>query len=80
VCWTGDSCPDLDDGCRYSTRSERFTTKPKAEKPIEEEAITRIAEENRFPSRQAPKAANSPHRSQSAVQRKGNGGHHQSDL
>jgi hypothetical protein len=30
-----------------------FTTKPKAEKPIEEETITRIAEENKFPSRQA---------------------------
>jgi hypothetical protein len=62
VCWTGDSCPDLDDGCRYSTRSERFTTKPKAEKPIEEEAITRIAEENRFPSRQAPKSTKTERR------------------
>jgi hypothetical protein len=23
VCWTGDSCSDFDDGCRYPTRSER---------------------------------------------------------
>jgi len=30
-----------------------FTTKPRAEKPVEEETITRIAEENKFPSRQA---------------------------
>jgi hypothetical protein len=33
-----------------------FTTKPRKEKPVAEEAITRIAEENNFPSRQAPKA------------------------
>jgi hypothetical protein len=32
-----------------------FTTKPRAEKPIEEAAVARIAEENDFPSRQAPK-------------------------
>jgi hypothetical protein len=33
-----------------------FTTKPKTEKPVEEETIARIAEQNNFPSRQAPKA------------------------
>jgi hypothetical protein len=32
-----------------------FTTKPRMEKPVEEEAIARIAEDNKFPSRQAPK-------------------------
>jgi hypothetical protein len=32
-----------------------FTTKPKATKPIEEETIARIADENNFPSRQAAK-------------------------
>jgi hypothetical protein len=32
-----------------------FTTKPRKEKPIETEAIDRIAKENNFPSRQAPK-------------------------
>jgi len=30
-----------------------FTTKPKAAKPVEEETIARIAEQNNFPSRQA---------------------------
>jgi hypothetical protein len=33
-----------------------FTVKPRKEKPVAEEAITRIAEENNFPSRQAPRA------------------------
>ena len=33
-----------------------FTTKPRAEKPVEKNTIERIAEENNFPSRQAPKA------------------------
>jgi len=32
-----------------------FTTKPKPEKPVEAEALTQIAEENNFTSRQAPK-------------------------
>ena len=32
-----------------------FTTKPKAAKPVEEETIARIAEQNNFPSRQATK-------------------------
>jgi len=39
-----------------------FTTKPKAAKPVEEETIARIAEENRFPSRQAVKAAKAERR------------------
>ena len=30
-----------------------FATKPRKEKPVEEEAIARIAEQNNFPSRQA---------------------------
>jgi len=32
-----------------------FTVKPRPEKPVEEETIARIAEQNNFPSRQAPK-------------------------
>jgi hypothetical protein len=32
-----------------------FTVKPKKDKPLAEEAITRMAEEHNFPSRQAPK-------------------------
>jgi len=39
-----------------------FTTKPRKEKPVEEEAVARIAEENNFPSRQAAKAPNAPRR------------------
>jgi hypothetical protein len=35
-----------------------FTTKPKKEQPVEEEAIVRIAKENNFPSRQAAKSPN----------------------
>ena len=32
-----------------------FATKPKPEKPVETEALTQIAEQNNFTSRQAPK-------------------------
>jgi len=32
-----------------------FTTKPKPVKPVEEETIARLAEQNNFPSRQATK-------------------------
>jgi hypothetical protein len=39
-----------------------FTTKPKKERRVEEEAVERIAEENNFPSRQA--------KSQNTVRRK----------
>lgn len=39
-----------------------FTTKPKAEKPVANEAIDRIAEQNNFPSRQAAKASATPRR------------------
>lgn len=39
-----------------------FTTKPKKERPVEEEAIARIAAENNFPSRQAPKISREPKR------------------
>ncbi len=34
-----------------------FTTKPRKDRPVEEEAIARIAEHNNFPSRQAAKPA-----------------------
>jgi hypothetical protein len=33
-----------------------FTVKPRPDKPIAEEAIARLAEDNNFPSRQAPKS------------------------
>jgi hypothetical protein len=39
-----------------------FTTKPRKEKPVAEEAIARIAEDNGFPSRQAPKTPKEPRR------------------
>ena len=39
-----------------------FTTKPRKDKPVAEEAIARIAEDNNFPSRQAPKAPKEPRR------------------
>jgi hypothetical protein len=39
-----------------------FPTKPKQEKRVEESAIERIAEQNNFPSRQAPKAPAQPRR------------------
>jgi len=34
-----------------------FKTKPRPDKPVEEETIARIAEQNNFPSRQASKPA-----------------------
>jgi hypothetical protein len=34
-----------------------FEVKPKAAKPLAKDAIDRIAEDNKFPSRQAPKSA-----------------------
>jgi hypothetical protein len=39
-----------------------FTTKPRKEKPVEEETIALIAEQHNFPSRQAPKAAKAERR------------------
>jgi hypothetical protein len=39
-----------------------FTTKPKTTRPVEEETIARIAEENSFPSRQPAKTAKAPAR------------------
>jgi hypothetical protein len=39
-----------------------FTIKTKKEKPVEEESIARIAAENNFPSRQAPKNSREPKR------------------
>jgi hypothetical protein len=48
----------------FATLSEPpvFTTKPKQDKPVETEVIARIAEENDFPSRQAPKPPKEPRR------------------
>jgi hypothetical protein len=45
-----------------NTSLPAFTVKPRKEKPFAEEAISRMAEENNFPSRQAPKAAREPRR------------------
>jgi len=39
-----------------------FTTKQKKEMQVAEEALTRIADENNFPSRQAPKPPKEPRR------------------
>jgi hypothetical protein len=39
-----------------------FTTKAKTEKPAQTETMERIAEENNFPSRQAPKTPKVPRR------------------
>src|SRR6202451_157230 len=45
-----------------NTSPPLFTLKTRKEKPIAEEAISRIAEENNFPSRQAPRATREPRR------------------
>src|SRR5580658_2036866 len=39
-----------------------FSTKPKSDKPVEEAAIERLATQNNFPSRQAPRAPAVPRR------------------
>jgi hypothetical protein len=39
-----------------------FTTKPRPDKPVQQETIERIATENNFPSRQAAKAPKEPKR------------------
>jgi hypothetical protein len=39
-----------------------FSTKPRSEKRVEEEAVARIADENNFPSRQAPRVPREPRR------------------
>jgi hypothetical protein len=39
-----------------------FTAKPRREKPVEEDVIERIAQENKFPSRQATKPSNTVRR------------------
>jgi len=49
-----------------TTPYSSFTVKPKAEKPVAEEAITRIAADNNFPSRQAPKVSREPKRKRRA--------------
>ena len=40
------------------TESPVFAPKPKKDKPVEEDVIERIAQENKFPSRQASKPSN----------------------
>ena len=45
-----------------TTPLSSFTVKPKTEKPVAEEAITRLAADNNFPSRQAPKVSREPRR------------------
>jgi hypothetical protein len=47
---------------RLSDQPPVFTTKPRKEKPVEEETIARIAEEHNFPSRQAAKPLSAPRR------------------
>jgi len=39
-----------------------FTVKPRKDKPPAEEAISRMAEDNNFPSRQAPRVVREPKR------------------
>ena len=39
-----------------------FTTKPKAAKPVDEETVVRLAEEHKFPSRQAAKPSKTERR------------------
>jgi hypothetical protein len=48
-----------------------FTTKPKKERRVEEEAVERIAEENNFPSRQATKTTPSTPRRKRRIYRTG---------
>lgn len=45
-----------------STPLQSFAVKPRMGKPLAEEAISRLAEENNFPSRQAPKIVREPKR------------------
>jgi hypothetical protein len=44
------------------TEPPAFTTKPRREKPVEQEAVDQIAAENNFPSRQAAKVVKEPKR------------------
>ena len=39
-----------------------FATKPRLDKPIEKASVARLAEEQGFPSREAPKASRTPKR------------------
>lgn len=41
-----------------------FATKPKPDKPVDEAAVSEVARQNNFPSRQAPKAEAPPKRKQ----------------
>ena len=42
------------------TEAPVFDLKPKKDRPVEEEAIARIAKDNNFPSRQVPKPRRKP--------------------
>jgi hypothetical protein len=44
------------------TELPTFTTKPKKEKPVEEETIAHLAEQNNFPSRQPARASKAERR------------------
>jgi hypothetical protein len=44
------------------TEPPAFSPKPKPEKPIEKASVARMAEEQGFPSREAPKATRAPRR------------------
>ena len=52
-----------------------FTPKPKAEKPVHKETISRIAEENNFPSRQAPPKVSAQRRREQRRYRTGRNQH-----
>jgi hypothetical protein len=41
---------------------QTFSTKPKTSKPVEEQTIARIADDNNFTSREPPKTAKAPKR------------------
>ena len=47
-----------------------FTTKPKTDRPVAEEVVARVAEDNGFPSREAPRAKK-PERRKPRIHRTG---------
>ena len=55
---------------RHLNDPPTFMTKPKPEKPVEEETLTRLAEENNFTSRQPAKAPK-PERRKPRIHRTG---------
>jgi hypothetical protein len=55
---------------RHLNDPPAFTTKPKPEKPVEEETLTRLAEQNNFTSRQ-PAKVTKPERRKPRIHRTG---------